>query len=118
EGGGMTRRVFRVHVIYRIDQPPAKEVGPQTVDRGLGKYAIVRRRHPAGQRVAQQRLIVRPDSLILQKPRWHRRADCSQSGCRDDDFGWLTGSERSFLPDERGRLVRALSVELTKEGGH
>ena len=53
---GVARWVVRPHVVDRVDQADAEEVGPDAVDRRAGEVGVLGRNHPLGQDRARRDL--------------------------------------------------------------
>ena len=69
---GMDRRVGPAHVVGRVDQSLAEELGPDPVGHGPGEVGVVGGGHPVGQRLA--RIFVGGDlhGLAVEQPRLDR----------------------------------------------
>ena len=68
----MNRRIGAAHVVGRVDQSLAEELGPDPVGRGPSEVGVVGGGHPGGQRLA--RIFVGGDGhgLAVQQPRLDR----------------------------------------------
>ena len=94
----VTGRVGHAQVVHGVDQPDAKEIGPDAVHNRARKVGVVARGQPVGQRFAPVARVVRGQRCAIE-----RRGRLRLAGQRLNDVA-LVGCKNDFLPVARPRL--------------